>query len=371
MSYSIAQILNQVAERRLSLAAETAGSLLLVAAEQCADGRGAQSHSIWLESSGAVTVHEASGGPAATLSTLKGALQVAIEHATGSKRLAEGFRATDCAEFVSALRAALVPLNRPAARRSLIRLFRQLEALGIEPAEELSPSDAAPIVAAASELEAVPTPAAAASPGPAPQQVPEFDAPLAPEATMRVLVDPRPPAKPRASAAIIFPDFVWPDDSKVGGTPLLGTLHVSPHLFPRAQTVSLPAPSQDEWTRVWQPAPLGVAPAFPSGQASEAAPSEPFGVAPSELPADERTLQVTAPIDEQTRVEAAPIVERDPGIGHVAPKRSALDELVKGFRVSQGVSREVILSTLERSVASHGTPLPPAVRRKRSIAHSR
>lgn len=185
MSFSLAQIARLGGQ--LALPADTAGYLILAVTEQCLAGAHADGTSIVLEDSGAVTVHP-NGAPPCTTKTLASLLARLLSGALGENlgltRCATETEA-DLADFAGHLRAALVPLNRPAARRALQRLHRQLERLGPVP------------------LEAAPSPEPAAAPA----------AECEPEPTAVVEVAPRLPELPSAAPT----------------TPRLGSLVVAPH----------------------------------------------------------------------------------------------------------------------------------------------
>jgi hypothetical protein len=281
----------------LELVADTAGYLVLAVAEQCLQGTPADESSITLEEAGTITVHPR-GSTRCAPDRLAAALGRLLSSAKGDNPGLVAIAAKPASEleqFVGDLRAALVPLNRPAARRALVRLRRQIERLG--PQVELGPR------------------AEAVAPRPRPR-VP-VTAPSDPvDFTVDVDLEPA----PEQTAAF------------VAATPRLGSLRVEPHVQTRKPVPRTRDDSGEPTRALWLPtAPEETEPLALTRRVAERreAPRAPVAHPPSPKPT--------------TRTA----------------RRSDVRELVSGFRVEPAPSEAQLLAALQVNVDSHGTPMPP------------
>lgn len=230
----------------LELAADTAGYLVLAVAEQCLHGTPADESSIHLEEAGTITVHPR-GSSRCAPDRLAAALGRLLSSAKGDNPGLVAIAAKPASEleqFVGDLRAALVPLNRPAARRALVRLHRQLERLGPQ-AEAMAPGPrpSAPVIA----------------PGDLEDFAANVDLEPAPERTI----------------AIVVP------------TPRLGSLRVEPHVQTRKPAPRTTAVAGEPTRALWLPtAPEETAPLALTRRVAERceAPQAPVALSPSPNP---------------------------------------------------------------------------------------
>jgi hypothetical protein len=199
----------------------------------------------------------------------------------------------------------------------------------------------------------------------------------------------RPSPAEREPSGATFPEGSLP----VEPTPLLGTLRVRPDERGRIQQ-SLGAASADPTRELFlQSSSCEVtAPVFaatpvlevpPSGVPAEAAIAlESAAAADDEIQTPDVSdaspaasgVAWTFPIpvdDELTAVEAGVLVDREPGLGQVAAKRSDVRELLSKFHVTEVIDEPQLLAVLRRTVEGYGTPLPPAVEPLAKRSHRR
>lgn len=323
MSFSFEQIVRSC--EQLTLPADTAGYLMLAAAEQCQSGMPADGGSIVLEDSGAVTVHPRGREPC-TPALLTRLLQRLLAAASGENpRLLEcaALAGQDPQQFVLSLRAALVPLNRPAARRALVRLHRQLGHVVEAPEEALAPAaEPTPVPRAVLAVEPVAHPPWC-EPQPEPPREPELE--LAPE------------PEPEPTLVIELE------------TPPLGTLLVAPHERGRQP---LPVPGPDPLAELTVP--LWHAGGSAGERREMTRPVVCVEPRAAECEADDDPT-IPEPVEPRFVAEPVAVAARR----SIAARRSDVRELVAGFGVERTVSEAQLLSALQRSVDSHGTPLPP------------
>ena len=126
MPITFCQIACLVRARKVRITAETLGYLVLAAAEQATDARRWEPAVLTLESSGSVTANDVDGGLAPSElipRMLGGMLAGCTTENPGLERCARVAPAS-LERLREELRAALVPINRGAARRALIRLHK-------------------------------------------------------------------------------------------------------------------------------------------------------------------------------------------------------------------------------------------------------
>lgn len=134
MTVSLLEILSAARAHAAPLAAESAGYLLLGAADQVAVApRQIGAEDVELAADGAVRLRASSGATSAEsaelgLRTLLGqALQVSSSVGPALRRAAARRETTGLSHLVRELEVALIPVNRAAARRALTRLHRETE----------------------------------------------------------------------------------------------------------------------------------------------------------------------------------------------------------------------------------------------------
>ena len=183
MSVTLSEVKRAARAHRAPLAGESAGYLVLAIADQVLQApRLVQAADVQLTEEGALRVvsGHASSDVDAELSLRRALDQLLLVASSGSAALTRASRRTaplGLSSLVRELEAALIPVNRAAARRALARVHREtaraLESgtLPEEPAEDVAPI-ALPVPVPTSVV-AAPTPAAAREPQPKTELAPE------------------------------------------------------------------------------------------------------------------------------------------------------------------------------------------------------
>jgi len=228
MDLRLDQVLAAARARRAALSAETAGYIALGVADALAVSPGVIRESdVILDGDGNVTVSGAqrADDPAAAERSIRVLLQKALAASAGSspalsscsrRQPGNGLRA-----LIEELEAALIPVNRAAARRAIGRLAREASKAPAMPSEPPRPAPRAAVREAPVAAPPPPRPAAIpVQPAPAAQPAADvFEAATEPEYTEQLGVAPAPP-----SAAVQQPVDTTPTE--------LTSLEISEHTVP-------------------------------------------------------------------------------------------------------------------------------------------
>jgi hypothetical protein len=167
MSVTVGEILAAARGGHAALTSEMAGYLVLGAADRLAQASGAsfEPADIELDERGMVAVpgvRPAARNDAGALlrSALRDLLSLAPPGAAGLSRIARGSEESGAQRLVSEIEAALIPVNRAAARRALARLHRDVtkarDCGGLAPAPVAPPLPAETQIASPAPAEIVP-----------------------------------------------------------------------------------------------------------------------------------------------------------------------------------------------------------------------
>ena len=333
MSVSLAEVALAAQARQAPLAAESAGYLVLAVADQVVlAARSLPRQAIELGEDGAVRLR--AGEPTseelaeAQLRRLLADLLGAASSSTPAlSRVASRDSRASVAQFVAELEAALIPVNRAAARRALGRLARETSRavdrglLEAPPAPEPRPAPAAP-----SEVSLVAPPAAL------PVVPPERD--IEPELALEPLLETRPEPLARRSVASS-------SEASAAQTPPLGTLIAPAHEVTH-ELAALTDPMPD--VVAIEPDVLEIEPdavEIEIDDVLETASAEPIEVEP-ESPA------------------AAPEPPRRPVVVR-EPRRSELGSLLKAFTSNAGPTEPELRRELKKIAGLELTPAPTTV----------
>lgn len=318
-SVSLSEVLAASSLRAASLVPETSGYLALAIADASARLPFRLEDSlVSLTTEGTVKVARGSEivPPDESARRVRDVLARLLAHSIGSApALAMTSRVRNEANegvdgFIRELEAALVPVNRAAARRALARLARETvrakDSGKLRRRKVRKPEDVAP---------EAPAPATAPAPAPAPVQVAAPPAPVAPPAPQR-----KPSVPPVAHAE-----------------PEIESIDIEISAAPQAAVVE--------------------ASAVEAHDPREDAEETPFDPGPPAIPEEEAATTIDTEVAHEEPVDVATAFQ---GVG----RRSDLDELLNRFEVSQLSSAESMSSaraSLKRLAGLDPTPPPPSV----------
>ncbi len=310
MSYTLNHLHWAMARGRASLTVETAAFIVLSAAEQLQSSpRAVDNAAIMLTEAGSVMLAEsAPTDPASCDGQLRGLLTRLVAECGGEHPGIDAvvFGRPDSPRTLAAeLRAALIPINRGAARRALQRLHRRLEAAG-------PPLDARVEHASLRPARQETQPGAIADPSPP-------------------VVTPAPVLAPAPSFSEMSPP---PPPARTDATPFLGSMAVQPIAPTRAT-----------------PASAGLSSIFAAEPAAET-------MAVGEV--------CTSPTESMSVVEAS-VAPAEQGLtfGRFRSRRSDVGDLVDAFSIETATEAGLVADQLRRCVTEDSgqscTPLPARV----------
>lgn len=353
MTVNAAEVLHASRLRAAALTGETAGYLVLLAAEasgQAGSGRGGDPTCIYLSEEGSLILE---AGPGASLSEPESVLRCLLGELLACSppsipalgRVARGAPA-GLPHLVAELETALIPVNRGAGRRALARLHRDVakaRALGKLAAPAPVPPQAPPEPARPVHLEVL----AAPEPEPEPEPIPVDVA--SPVVMSPPLVE--------TSALPELPGY------EPEPTPFLGSMHLAfaPRPRPSGPPSEVAAPPS-----VPVPSPLPLAepdteriPEVANGSARPV--SSPATVEASDaLRVSPRPPSLPAPLPVRASQATAPVPSADPPSGY-QPRRSDVTALLHGFAVAEERTLRELSRELKEIAGIAGTPCPPAV----------
>ncbi len=388
MSVTLSEVRRAAKAHRAPLAGESAGYLVLAIADQVLSApRLVQAMDVHLTEEGSLRVVSglASSDADAELSLRRALDQLLLVASSGSAALTRASRRTEptgLSSLVRELEAALIPVNRSAARRALARVHRETAravASGALPAEEPVAAPAAlPVVAAV----AAPLPAVAAVAAPLPVPVideshlggvlsalcDELPAPpeLEESEPLTIALDVRPASAVLEQALLLDEDVeIEPDEPEAvdsGAAPtVMRAVEVEPVLLVALSANELDEPESElpaeactrpepvVLRKSLRPAlPAELPPPLPVDEREAPLPRTPtLGSLAAQLPvlAPERIAELSEPPDALTtlmpEVEVAPHTEPmpeveplPPGVAMVASRKSDVSELLQSFQIA-------------------------------------
>ncbi len=372
MTVNLEQIVVAGEARKASVAGEVAGYLILLAADQLLRApREFESVDLVLDERGSVSVEH---GVACDSELAADLLRESLGELLGVSRplppalLRATRKSSDVADLIRELEAALIPVNRAAARRALSRLYREVmlaeQTIGArevrrpvaEPRRQKSKRRGAREVETADRRPAEPKIRRQASLHVEKPKSPRGSERPDPETQVAGRTDPAPPRwmneEPSLPPPPKVPDLTYPG------------------LDQEPEEVTAPQPvvarriarQIDEDTEWLEAGSDGLV--FAEGDATERVPAvaaddDPFRVAFEEesvLPGD---LEGPA---EGELAEAAPCAPAVPGSSRVRDRRSDVRELLSGFQVAETRSDEELSRALKAMVGLDLTPIAPEYR---------
>ncbi len=324
MSYTLEHLHWAIGHDRVSLTVETAAFIVLSAAEQLqAAPRAIDNAAIMLTEAGSVLLVDGGAvSPKTCDEHLRGTLSQLVVQCGGEHPAVEAVVSgspTGPAQLARELSAALIPINRSAARRGLMRLHRRLQAAG--PPLDVRMPALRPVASAA-------TPAAEAAPpaghatirpttdrcGPSPQAAPVVE------------LGHRTPAVGTAARTPPIPTTVD------GATPFLGSIEVDPVYPATANSTPVALSDTPQVVAAVREVPPGNTDATASG---------------TQAPARDGGNGVT-------RLS----------FGRFASRRSDVNALVDSFSIETATRTDLVADQLRRCIAGEPdtvcTPLAPA-----------
>jgi hypothetical protein len=400
MSVTLVEVMGAARCRAAALAAEVAGYLVLLAADQIAAApRRVSARDVVVTEDGLVRLV---GGSAAGATAAEAALRALLEElllvaSPGSGALLRAARrhASGGAErLVSELEVALIPANRSAARRALARLARETsrareQGMFLESVQALEPPNAsiepsavlprspeslppvAPVPAAVHSLTPVVVATEPAAATPVPVTAPLFIAktPLL-EGTERLVCANEAPAAPEPEhespafeVTVVFPDEATGAPALVETRPTAaeGAEELAAAAEAHVVEVEVPLADPEPHTRP-EPVILRRAAGESPVSWSWPIPVEPAGDAEVELTDPMPSMMPPTPSPEVVVASAIPSPVAD-SVPPVSPRfqRSEVSELVERFRVTDERAAADLCQDLKALAGVEGTLAPPSV----------